>query len=456
MKTAIFIHAHEKDKVVFFSSLSQFLREKGFRTLHLVFSRYEKELYENCGIKDIIFMPRVLKNYSFELSNDEKLFNIDEILSYNIQLNEMNHFKFNKAETYKNIKRFINFLKNIHRENKIDLMVTWNNTFMFDSAAKRFSDENKIKHLMFEAGIFRPYTFTLDFQGINYGNSVPQNKEFYYNWMRNNQLNDNLETRLKVEELYPFNTPPLKKLYLKERMRDVLYRRYLNIDLELEIIHETLLQKVKKNVKKGLLNKTNEKTVVKQLPANFIFVPFQVHDDSQVLINSDRVKNMESLVEIMDREIRKLNALTNNKYYCVFKEHPADNGRIDYTGLYEKYKSNEYLIFMKDYDTSELIKKSKLIITINSTVGIEALENFKKVITLGNAYYNIEDIVWHCPSTEQLHQCINNVLKEEVNKELVSSFLNYLRFEYQVEGDWRKGLFHQKKLEQKLVENDIY
>lgn len=452
MKTAIFIHAHEKDKVLFFSSISKFLETKGYKTFHLVFSRYELKIYDECRVDNLIFMPKVLKSYSANLSDiDREHYNIEKILYYNLKLNEMNNYKIDKNEMSQNIKRFINFLNEIQSKQMIDLIISWNITFMFDSATKVFADRNEIPHLMFEAGIFRPHTFTIDFKGINYGNSVPQNKEFYLDWAENNLLVDDLAAKICNEDIFPFNPPKLKRLYLYSRLKDTLYRKYLKVDLNLEIIHETLLQKVKKNIRKYVNSRRNKPRNIK-LPEHYIFIPFQVHDDSQILINSNEIDSMSSLVALMDKEIRKLNNKSKIKYYCVFKEHPADNGRVDYTDLYKKYKDNEYLIFLKEYDTNELIKNSKLVITINSTVGIQALENYKKVISLGNAYYNIEGIVWNCKNKGELHNIIEKVLREDNNYRLIKSFLNYLRFEYQIEGEWRRGLFNKNKFENKLVE----
>ena len=38
----------------------------------------------------------------------------------------------------------------------------------------------------------------------------------------------------------------------------------------------------------------------------------------------------------------------------------------------------------------EVLKKAELVITLNSTVGIEALLYGKPVLTLGDAFYNIK------------------------------------------------------------------
>jgi capsular polysaccharide export protein len=455
MKNVLFIHAHEKDKVIFFSSISKFLNKKGLNTMHLAFRRLEKEVYKKCGIYNVEFIPKVLKNYSNELSiSDQRKYNIEEILSFNIQFNDLNNYKYDREELYNNIKRYINYLNDLHHTYKIDLIITWNDTFMFDRAAKQFAKCNNISLAMFEAGIFRPYTITIDSQGINYGNSVPQDPEFYKQIEFDEKkleylFSDIIQT--SQEHFFSIKIPKLKKFYLKERIIDKLHTDFLRDEINLEIIFENLYQKVKKNITKKINFRTlNDNFSSKKLPKKFIFVPFQVHDDSQIILNSPTIKSMGQLVEIINREVLKFNQNYKEKYYVIFKEHPADFGRIDYSELYQKYKEQDHLIFLKNGNTNELIKKCDLVITVNSTVGIEALKSYKPVITLGNAYYNIDGIVHPCLKLDQLNQVIKSALDKGVNKKLISKFLYYLRFNYQIEGNWRQGKFNYKQLEKKL------
>lgn len=82
-----------------------------------------------------------------------------------------------------------------------------------------------------------------------------------------------------------------------------------------------------------------------------------------------------------------------------------------------------------------MIKESSLVITINSTVGIESLLYYKPVITLGKAFYNIEGIAYHCDNFENLDILIEKALNTPVNQDLINKFLYYLKFHYQVDGD---------------------
>ena len=118
----------------------------------------------------------------------------------------------------------------------------------------------------------------------------------------------------------------------------------------------------------------------------------------------------------------------------MVKEHPEEHARNAYLDLKQKYKQDEQVIFVTKHEVEPLIEKALAIITINSTVGIEALSQYKHVITLGEALYNIEGIAHHCPHPSHLAETLATVLKQEINQELIDQFLYYLRFIYQIEG----------------------
>ena len=146
---------------------------------------------------------------------------------------------------------------------------------------------------------------------------------------------------------------------------------------------------------------------------------------------------MYQLVENVISGLEKYNKKNGKDLKVIFKEHPMDIGKISYKNLYDKHSGNRNVIFLKKYDTKKLIKNSKLVITINSTVGIESLMNYKKVITLGNAFFNIEGVVTVCDQLNELNVCIKKAIEKKVDISLINKFLYYLRFDYNLEGTWK-------------------
>jgi capsular polysaccharide export protein len=128
----------------------------------------------------------------------------------------------------------------------------------------------------------------------------------------------------------------------------------------------------------------------------------------------------------------------------VFKEHPSS--RKSYEDL--KRKQNKHLIFANNYSTQELIQKASMVITINSTVGIESLLFHKKVITLGEAFYNITGIVKHIKNKNELEKALQEGF--EIDFDLVDRFLSYLYYDYLIEGNLKA--FNEQSVKMRLCQ----
>jgi len=142
---------------------------------------------------------------------------------------------------------------------------------------------------------------------------------------------------------------------------------------------------------------------------DFVFVPFQVENDSQIIRFSSHIKKMQQLVD----------------YVCsfvdgtiIFKTHPKDNIRgIKYPKRCKLYTSGT---------THDFLEKCKYVVTINSTVGIEALVYNKPVITIGNAFYEGRGITHKATDDESFKQAISNIEQNGFATGVVEAFLHYL------------------------------
>ena len=79
-------------------------------------------------------------------------------------------------------------------------------------------------------------------------------------------------------------------------------------------------------------------------------------------------------------------------------------------------------------------------ITINSTVGLESLLLGKKVITLGNACYNIEQLVLHATNENEFFEAFASLPNWQYNEELRQKFINFIASVYCIPGDWQQML----------------
>lgn len=229
------------------------------------------------------------------------------------------------------------------------------------------------KTFFFENGLL-PGTTTLDSRGVNYFNSVPRDAAFYRAYAERQQATD--------------------------LQQDV-----------------TLIPR-KPRV---------EGQVAITLPERFVFIPFQDDRDTQVRLFSPWIGSMRELFALGERLAAEAG------WTVVFKEHPSS--RETYPELHQR--THERLMFANGNATQELIEASEFVITLNSTVGLESLLLGKPLLTLGQAFFNVEGVVMHADSADELVRIAKAYPQWSLDEALRRSFLHYLQHEYCVPGRWQ-------------------
>jgi capsular polysaccharide export protein len=263
-----------------------------------------------------------------------------------------------------------------------------------EQAVKNIAAKLLVPVVHFENGLL-PNTTTFDLSGVNDANSLPRVADFY----RQHVLSDIVENPQ----------------------------------------HRTLVQR-KFHRAKSRHSKRSD--FYQPLPSRFVFVPFQVHFDSQVLLNSPRIKSMRELYRWIDVVAKNCD---DPELTFVIKEHPSDPHRYD-----DLYQKNPRIVF-SNIDTAELIDRAEAVVTLNSSVGMEALFLNKRVFVLGSACYAIEGISQPIDSLSSLTTAINHLDQWEVDVDLIEKYIDYLRSVYCVPESWRNpGQLHFEVLEQRF------
>jgi capsular polysaccharide export protein len=109
----------------------------------------------------------------------------------------------------------------------------------------------------------------------------------------------------------------------------------------------------------------------------YIFLPLQVSSDTQLTFNSG-VDNI-SAIKTGYKKALKINA------DLVIKLHPAERNPLFLNRLLELKKKIKF--YMVNYNSWELIHNTELVLTINSTVGLEAMLFGRKADFLGRSFY---------------------------------------------------------------------
>ncbi len=145
-----------------------------------------------------------------------------------------------------------------------------------------------------------------------------------------------------------------------------------------------------------------------ELPERFVLYGSQVHDDTQIRFYSPRFPTVADAIRFVYRELEAYNAGGGAALRLVVKEHPQDEGRIDYGNLKEELKG---AIFIARADNGALIPRARAFVTINSSMGLQAIHCGVPVVTLGDALYNLPGVAWHLGAGEGLADGLDDVLQ---------------------------------------------
>lgn len=367
---------------------------------------------KNRGHKAILVGELISARLCFKNLDKEE---INKIIAYENKFYNPNNIPGLKQQLINYTKRCACNLSRIINSTNFTDMIVWNGAPIFAQVAICLAKRKKIKIWYMENGSL-PNTLQLDSKGINYDNSLSEKSSDFY-------LKQNYKFENYCSSITPLPHPP------KFHHPFEMLFRYLNkfgIWFFIYIFWKNFLPD---QYGKYLRKKVGEDKV--DLPKKFIFIPLQVQDDTQIIINSPHIDNMNEFVELCYKTIKKVDP----NIRVVVKEHPQDFGRRSYKKLSKKHKD---IIWLKKYPINEVLKKSSVVITINSTVGIEALAYNKPVITLGKAFYNVDGLVHHAVQPEQLPELVNLALKNKPNLTLIDKFLGYLQKKYFIKGSWRK------------------
>lgn len=263
--------------------------------------------------------------------------------------------------------------RTLFEHNPNAVAVAWNG---LNSARRVFMDAAKdagTKTLFFELSPF-PDRITIDPNGVNFVNSLPRIPAPYIAWAKENS----------------------RDLLQWHRLRNTITQR----------------QPATPPAPPPLSSKHS-------LDGNFVFIPLQVPGDSQLRIFGGDFKTVGKFVQtILDAASK-----CPPDWHIRIKEHPTAapfvRAAIERSGC-----SN--VVLDNTTNTFEQVKKSKLVMTINSSVGMEAMFYEKPVVATGHCFWAIEGIAAQAGSAEKIGKILSNPAKVTFAPEARHAFLNFL------------------------------
>ncbi|WP_261894562.1 capsular polysaccharide export protein, LipB/KpsS family [Vibrio cyclitrophicus] len=308
---------------------------------------------DNVSIEDYLFVSKIKSLSNITGSRGEDLDNIkSDILNYKV------------------IEEYI-----VSNKESVFLLyndLRWQHAFAIDILKR----EN-LKYFVFERGVFRPYSTTIDSKGVN------ANSRFCSFDVENNIVPECDKISIDDAFFVERRERPSKIKFFYYFMLSAIYRFFYHEHTK--ISSKTPYRKNLANYislqAKILFERKNSQSIdeINVIDKDIIFVPLQLSNDTQTLINS----SFRSTQEFIDFVYKQY---VDSEYYksmqLVFKMHPLD---------VDNYKFPPETIITNE-NTLKMVSNSKICVTINSTVGFEAIP-FCDVICLGKSFYTEHGLV---------------------------------------------------------------
>jgi capsule polysaccharide modification protein KpsS len=260
--------------------------------------------------------------------------------------------------------------------------------------ARAVAQELGVGVFVFEEGYLRPNYVTVERRGVNALSRLPRSASFYSEQTlprppAPQPTTQDIRRTALIAAAYGIAAVALRPCYPHQTHHRSLnpvteplrwarsYLRYLHYRVSEHGLHARLTSP--------------------DLSKRWFLVPLQVQSDSQVTHHSPYAG-----IEAFIRDVMaSFAAHAPDDIGLVIKHHPMDRAYSDYRRLIRqearRLKIGHRVVYLHDQHLPTLLDHTRGVITINSTVGLQALHHGAPVITLGESVYSVPGLVYDGP-----------------------------------------------------------
>lgn len=199
-------------------------------------------------------------------------------------------------------------------------------------------------------------------------NAEEEQAKQYLNSIRNNKPEFGSKT----------NLTPKYTTKLRDKLQKVLLFKSESINRISRIMYRSLLTRAsRKYQSKYYLSKKNANDLIENI--DYVFFPLQYYRESRMTLRSAPFYDQAWLIEYLSRNIPRTTQL-------VVKDHPRQVGSLPNKTAREISQFSNFV--PASMSAHKIIRNASAVVTLNNTVGHEALLWGKPVVTLGDALYS--------------------------------------------------------------------
>lgn len=197
-------------------------------------------------------------------------------------------------------------------------------------------------------------------------------------------------------------------------------------------VDETLLS----GLKSGLTARAPRRADVGQVEkldhkvGKFLFVPLQVPDDSQIRLFSGWIGGMEGFIAALAKASAKL----PEGWHIRLKEHPS--AKVSLAGtLQNAVEQGARFVVDNETDSFVQMQASQGLITVNSSMGLQAFLHDVPVLVTGQAFWTLDGLATVADGQTALETYLRNPEALSFDGSARARFLTYLATDYYIRKD---------------------
>jgi capsular polysaccharide export protein len=160
------------------------------------------------------------------------------------------------------------------------------------------------------------------------------------------------------------------------------------------------------------------------LDSPFVFVPLQFQGDSQLRLFGGMCRTVEATIDCVCDAARHL----PKNWHVRMKEHPSDPRSFK---EHLKVVGAGLPVFIDNQtDTFDQVRAARLVCTVNSSVGLEAMLLGRPVAVMGQAFWAISDLAAICDTMQALRTVFSDPALHSFDQAARQAFLSFLVSEY--------------------------
>lgn len=391
--------------------LGKRLEEQGNKVTYVTYSKECIQFFRKrkANYSDIIKGMKQFtldKPFLYYLDTFEKKYNIKSMNL--VFLGDRNHTWMPQKKAAESLIRHFLYWERFLKEKQVDFILGGTERFI-NEVPRIVSKRFKTKHLVWKMPpIKNKFIVTEDHMG--HWTSLDRY------WKKNKHKSLTPTEEKKAKKFISNLVEKRKRSYLcfgknNITLRDLWYfakRLYVNAVIERGRNPYANLPRIGWELFKKVVRKRFVPRLYKKPPEGekYIFYPLHLQVDAQIIVRAPQYVDQVALIENLAHFIP-----VGHKLYV--KEHPNNVGGMPIRDLKRiKALPNVRLLPVNTHSHS-LIENASAIITVNSTVGWEAMMYRKPVITLGTAFYDVSGLTHNVRDFYEISEIMKACIKED-------------------------------------------